>query len=80
MTATVQGAWGAQITNKIVDSGVLRKDKAKGLADYFEHMHSVGQRQRIIDAAVEEMRKFSTSAEIARTLRFAVEVLEGRDG
>ena len=43
-------------------------------------MDSVGQRQRIMDAAVEEMRKFSTSAEVAKTLRFAVEVLEGRDG
>jgi hypothetical protein len=57
--------------------GALREDKAKGLADYFEHMESVGRRQRIMDAAVEEMRKFSTSAEIAKTLRFAVEVLEG---
>ena len=61
-------------------TGVFREDKAKRLADYLEHMASVGQRQRIMDAAVEEMREFSTSAEIAKTLRFAVEVLEGRDG
>jgi len=73
--------WGAPMTNKIVvDAGALREDKTKGLAVYFEHMDSVGQRQRIVDAAVEEMRKFSTSAEVAKTLRFAVEVLEGRDG
>ena len=69
------------MTNKIVvDAGALREDKTKGLPVYFEHMDSVGQRQRIVDAAVEEMRKFSTSAEVAKTLRFAVEVLEGRDG
>ena len=29
---------GPQMTNKIRDSGTLREDKAKGLADYFEHM------------------------------------------
>ena len=68
------------MTNKIVDCGALRATKAKGLAGYLVHMDSVGQRQRIMDAAVEEMRKFSTSAEVAKTLRFAVEVLEGRDG
>jgi hypothetical protein len=65
-----------QMTNKIRDSGTLREDKAKGLADYFEQR----QRQRIMDAAVEEVLNFSTSAEIAKTLRFAVEVLERRDG
>jgi len=66
------------MTNKIVvDAGALREDKTKGLAVYFEHMDSVGQRQRIINAAVEEMRKSSTCAEIAKTLRFAIEVLEG---
>ena len=68
------------MTNKILDSGALREDKAQGLADYFEHMDGVRQRQRIIDAAVEEMLNFSTSAEIAKALRFAVEVLERRDG
>ena len=71
---------GPQMTNKILDSGTLREDKAQGLADYFEHMDSVRQRQRIIDAAVEEMLNFSTSAEIAKALRFAVEVPERRDG
>jgi hypothetical protein len=65
------------MTNKIVDCGALRATKAKGLAGYLVHMDSVGQRQRIINAAVEEMRKSSTCAEIAKTLRFAIEVLEG---
>jgi len=65
------------MTNKIVDSGEFRATKAKGLAGYLVHMDSVGQRQRIINAAVEEMRKSSTCAEIAKTLRFAIEVLEG---
>ena len=71
---------GPQMTNKILDSGTLREDKAQGLADYFEHMDSVRQRQRIMGAAVEEMLNFGTSAEIAKALRFAVEVLERRDG
>ena len=68
---------GPQMTD---NSGALRENKAKDLADYFEHMDSVGQRQRIVDAAVEEMLNFSTSAEIAKALRFAVEVPERRDG
>src|SRR3974390_1453373 len=68
---------GPQMTSKIVDFGAIREDKAKGLANYFEHMDRVGQRQQIMAEAIEEMHKFSTSAEIAKTLRFVLDFLEG---
>jgi len=68
------------MTSKMIDFGAIREDKAKGLANYFEHMDRVGQRQQIMAEAIEEMHKFSTSAEIAKTLRFVLDVLEGRDG
>jgi hypothetical protein len=38
-----------------------------------------GIRQQILRLAIKEMRKFSSKEEIAKTLRFAVDVLEGRD-
>jgi hypothetical protein len=63
------------MTSKIIDFGAIRED-----ANYFEHMDRVGQRQQIMAEAIEEMHKFSTSAEIAKTLRFVLDVLEGRDG
>ena len=53
------------MTSKIIDFGAIREDKAKGLANYFEHMDRVGQRQQIMAEAIEEMHRFSTSAEIA---------------
>ena len=45
---------------------------------YFQYMERISQRQRILALAIREMRRFSTRAEIAKTLRDAVDVLEGR--
>jgi hypothetical protein len=45
---------------------------------YFQHMERISQRQRILAQAIREMRRFSTRAEIAKTPRDAVAVLEGR--
>ena len=39
------------MTSKIIDFGAIREDKAKGLANYFEHMDRVGQRQQIMAEA-----------------------------
>jgi hypothetical protein len=39
-----------------------------------------GLRQQILRLAIKDMRKFSSKEEIEKTLRFAVDVLEGRGG
>ena len=39
-----------------------------------------GLRQQILRLAIKDMRKFGSKEEIAKTLRFAVDVLEGRGG
>jgi hypothetical protein len=41
-------------------------------------MERISKRQGILSQAIREMRRFSTRAEIAKTLRDAVDVLEGR--
>ena len=45
---------------------------------YLQHMERISQRQGILSEAIREMRRFSTRAEIAKTLRDAVDVLDSR--
>ena len=66
------------MADEIVDLGKVRESKAK--EGYCQHMDSVGRRQQILRLAIKDMRKFSSKEEIAKTLRFAVDVLEGQDG
>jgi hypothetical protein len=60
------------MADEIVDLGKVRESKAK-------EFDRVGLRQQILRLAIKEMSKFSSKEEIAKTLRFAVDVLEGRD-
>ena len=43
---------------------------------YLLHMERISQRRRILSEAIREMRRFSTRAEIAKTLRDAADMLE----
>ena len=63
---------GPQMTNKILDSGTLREDKAQGLADYFEHMDSVRQRQR---SSTQRSKRCSISAPPPRSLKRCASLL-----
>jgi hypothetical protein len=69
-----------EMADEIVDLGKVRESKAKEFEGYCQHMDSVGRRQQILRLAIKDMRKFSSKEEIAKTLRFAVDVLEGRNG
>jgi hypothetical protein len=69
-----------EMADEIVDLGKVRESKAKEFEGYCQHTDSVGRRYQILRLAIKEMRTFSSKEEIARTLRFAVDVLEGRDG
>jgi hypothetical protein len=67
-----------EMADEIVDLGKVRESKAKEFDGYCQHMDGI--RQQILRLAIKDMRKFSSKEEIAKTLRFAVDVLEGRDG
>lgn len=62
------------MADDVVDLGAFREAKEKALGD------CIDQRQRILRDAITRMRKFSTYAEIVKTMRFAIGVLEGRKG
>ena len=64
--------------DKITGFSPLREAKEAETDAYFQHMERISQRQGILSQAIREMRRFSTRAEIAKTLRDAVGVLEGR--
>ena len=64
--------------DEITGLGPLREAKEAEIDVYFQHMERLSQRQGILSQAIREMRRFSTRAEIAKTLRDAVDVLEGR--
>jgi len=66
-----------EVADEIVDLGKVRESKAK---EFCRHTDSVGRRYQILRLAIKEMRTFSSKEEIAKTFRFAVDVLEGRDG
>ncbi len=66
-----------EVADEIVDLGKVRESKAK---EFCQHTDSVGRRYQILRLAIKEMRTFSSKEEIAKTFRFAVDVLEGRDG
>jgi hypothetical protein len=68
------------MADEIVDLGKVRESKAKKFEGCCQHMDSVGRRRQILRLAIEDMRKFSSHEEIAKTLRSAVDVLERRDG
>ena len=61
-------------------AGLAPPLEAKGAETdaYLQHMERISKRQGILSQAIREMRRFSTRAEIAKTLRDAVDVLEGR--
>ena len=64
--------------DKITGLGPLREPKEADTDVYLQHMERISQRRDILSQAIREMRRFSTRAEIAKTLRDAVDVLEGR--
>jgi len=66
-----------EVADEIVDLGKVRESKAK---EFCQHTDSVGRRYQILRLAIKEMRTFSSKEVIAKTFRFAVDVLEGRDG
>lgn len=70
------GAWirSSIMADDVVDLGAFREAKEKAFGD------CIDQRQRILRDAIKQMRKFSTYAEIVKTMRFAIEVLERRKG
>jgi hypothetical protein len=43
------------------------------------YLDRIAERQRLLAEAIEAMREFSNSEEIADTLRYAADVLEGRE-
>jgi hypothetical protein len=67
-----------KLADEIVDLGKIRESKAKEFDGHCQHMDGI--RQQILRLAIKDMRKFSSKEEIAKTLRLAVAVLEGRDG
>jgi hypothetical protein len=64
--------------DKITGLGPLRETREAETDAYFQHMERIAQRQEILSHAIREMRRFSTRAEIVKTLRDAIDVLEGR--
>ena len=67
------------MTDKLIDFSARLRAKEEETVAYFQHMDRIALRQMILSKAIEEMAEFSTAAEIAKTLRFAVDVLEGRE-
>ena len=64
--------------DKIAGLGPFREAKEGETDAYLQHMEGISLRQGILSQAIREMRRFSTRAEIAKTLRDAVDVLESR--
>jgi len=62
-----------EMEDEIVDLGKVRESKAKEFDGYSQHMDGI--RQQILRLAIKDMRKFSSKEEIAKTLRFAVDVV-----
>ena len=67
-----------EMADEIVDLGKVRECKAKEFDGYCQQMD--GLRQQILRLGIKDMRKFSSKEEIAKTWRFAVDVLEGQGG
>jgi hypothetical protein len=67
------------MTNEIVDLGARREDKAAEMTALRAHVDSLLDCDAILADAIEQMWEFAERSEILRTLRRAIDVLEGHD-
>jgi hypothetical protein len=71
---------GSPMADNVIDFVDIREAKSKKFDGYCNRIEMVGRRQRILGLAIREMEEFSSKEEIVKTLRFAIDVLEGRGG
>jgi hypothetical protein len=64
-----------KMPNKIAGFDPPLEAKEADTDAYLLHMERISQRRRILSEAIREMRRFSTRAEIAKTLRDAADML-----